>query len=124
MSKIDDMIHEALAEKDQAILDKTPELGWFALGLSQFRGPLGWVTWVIMILQLTLFGIGIWCAVNFFNASDVLSALKWGLPATVSILMAAMVKFTLMPQMQADRVIREIKRVELLLAMQDNTKNS
>jgi len=116
MTKIDDMIRDALAEKDQAILDQTPDLGWFALGLSQFHGPLGWVTWVIMILQIVLFATGVWCAINFFSANETLVALKWGLPGAVLILMAAMLKFTLMPQMQADRVIREVKRLELMIA--------
>lgn len=116
MTKLDDMIRDALADKDRALLDQTEELGWFALGLSQFSGKLGWVTWVIMVMQIAMFAAGVWCAVHFFAASDALIALKWGLPAATLILMAAMLKFTLMPQMQADRVIREVKRLELLIA--------
>lgn len=116
MSKLDDLIREALDAKDQEILDKTEELGYVQLGLSQFGGKLGWVTWVIMIVQAALFVIGVWCAFNFFAATEVLSAIKWGIPSATLIIVAAALKFSLMPQMQADRIIREVKRVELLIA--------
>ena len=116
MTKIDDMIRDALEGSDREMFDQTEELGYFALGLSQFRGKMWWVTWVIMIVQATMFLIGVWCAVQFFAATDVLMAVKWGLPSAVLIITAASLKFSLMPQMQADRVIRELKRVELMLA--------
>lgn len=116
MTKIDDLIREALEGSDREAVRDTEPLGYFALGLSQFTGKLGWVTWVIMIVQATLFFIGVWCAVHFFQATDVLMALKWGISGGVLILMATILKLSLMPQMQADRVIREIKRLELVLA--------
>lgn len=116
MTKIDDLIREALDGAERDIFDKTQELGYFSLGLSQFRGKLGWVTWVIMIVQSTMFIAGVWCAVNFFAATEMLAAMKWGLSGAVLLIVGASLKFSLMPQMQADRIIREIKRVELLLA--------
>ena len=63
-----------------------------------------------------LFVTGGWCAVSLFAAADVLSAVKWGISGTVLLLVAAMMKMSLMPVLQADRVIREVKRIELLLA--------
>lgn len=115
MSKLDDLISEALSAEEK---EMTKELGWFALGASQFSGKLGWVSWVIMILQAALFLIGVWCAVQFFGAADALAALHWGLPAAVLIILATILKTSLMPQMQADRVLRELKRVELMIAHQ------
>ena len=116
MAKIDDLIRDALDEKDREMMKETDELGYFELGLSQFSGKLGWVTWVIMIVQATLFFLGVWCAYNFFGTTEVLAAVKWGISGGVLIIVAASLKFSLMPQMQADRIIREVKRVELMLA--------
>ncbi|SHG93293.1 hypothetical protein SAMN05444003_1605 [Cognatiyoonia sediminum] len=116
MAKIDDLIRDALDEKDREMMKETDELGYFELGLSQFSGKLGWVTWVIMIVQATLFFIGVWCAYNFFGTTEVLAAVKWGISGGVLIIVAASLKFSLMPQIQADRIIREVKRVELMLA--------
>lgn len=116
MDKLDALIEQTLSEEDRQILRDTDELGYFALGVKQFRGKLGWVTWVIMIVQASMFLVGVWCAVHFFGASDVLVALKWGLSGAVLMLAATALKLSLMPQMQADRILRELKRVELLLA--------
>lgn len=116
MDKLDQMIKEALEGEDAKILEQTEELGYFALGFSQFRGKLGWITWVIMIVQASLFLLGVWCAVRFFGTSDVLEAVKYGISGGVLMIVATVLKLSLMPQMQADRVIREIKRVELMLA--------
>ncbi|MEL6523479.1 MAG: DUF6768 family protein [Pseudomonadota bacterium] len=117
-SKLDQMIASALSDRDQEVLAETRELGYFALGLSQFGGPLGWVTWIIMILQATMFLAGLYCGVQFFAATEIVPALKWGLSAAVLVLMALQIKLSLAPQMQADRIIREIKRVELLVVSQ------
>jgi ABC-type multidrug transport system fused ATPase/permease subunit len=116
MDKLDKLIEQSLNEEDRQIMADTAELGYFELGLKQFRGKLGWVTWVIMIVQATMFLIGVWCTVQFFAATDMLLALKWGLSAAVLILAATTIKVSLMPQMQADRILRELKRVELMLA--------
>ena len=123
MTKLDELINETLGPEDRDILEATAEQGWFALGLNQFRGRLGWVTWVVMAMQTAMFLIGLWCAFHFFNATEMLLALKWGLSGAVLILMATALKMSLMPQIQADRVLREIKRLELILA-RHRTQNS
>ena len=116
MSKLDQLIEEALSDQDKEIMRETQELGWFALGASQFTGKLGWVSWVLMIMQTGLFLLAVWTGWQFFAATDVLTALKWGLPAATLMIVATIIKNSLMPQMQADRIMRELKRVELMIA--------
>ncbi len=116
MEKLDEMIKQVLDREDQRIIEQTEELGWFSLGLSQFRGKHGWLVWCITIIQSILFFVGIWFIVRFFQATDVLVALKWGLSGAVFWIVGFSMKMSLMPIMQADRVIRELKRVELMLA--------
>lgn len=118
MDKLDKLIEDAMKSEDRALLKDTGELGYFALGLKQFTGKLGWVTWVIMIMQGVIFLIGLWCLITFLNASDALAAIKWGISSAILILVATNLKLSLWPQMQADRVLRELKRVELLLLTQ------
>ncbi|MEP3047545.1 MAG: DUF6768 family protein [Roseibium sp.] len=115
MDKLDKLIEDAMKGEDRALLKDTGELGYFALGLKQFTGKLGWVTWVIMIMQGGMFLIGLWCLFGLFQATDVLAAVKWGISSAILIIAATVLKLSLMPQMQADRVLRELKRVELLL---------
>ncbi|WP_298356719.1 DUF6768 family protein [uncultured Litoreibacter sp.] len=120
-TRLDDLIKAALTGQDKEILKETEELGYFALGLSQFGGKLGWVTWVIMVVQAVLFIVGVWCAVQLFAAVDVLAAVKWGVSSAVTMIMAVQLKLSLAPQMQADRVIREVKRLELLVVNTSDT---
>lgn len=115
-SKIDDLIREALSEEQREIFARTDELGWFQLGLSQFHGKNGWVVWLIVVMQTVMFLAAIWCGYNFLVATEVLTALKWGLPAATLLILSQVLKMSLMPQMQADRVLRELKRVELMIA--------
>jgi hypothetical protein len=114
-SKLDEMIETALTDQDHEILKETEELGYFALGLSQFDGKLGWVTWILMLLQVTMFGAAIWCGVKFYGADTALLAIKWGIPSAVLAILALQIKLSLVPQMQADRVIREVKRLQLMI---------
>ncbi len=116
MDKLDEMIEEALKEEDREIWEASGELGYFAQAFGIFRGPQGWVAWVVMAVQLLMLLGAIWCAVEFYAASTALAAVKWGVSAAVLALMGGMMKMSLMPVMQADRVIREVKRIELLLA--------
>ena len=116
MSRLDQLIAEAMSAEEREILRETEELGWFRLGLNQFRGKLAWVAWSVMIVQGFLFLAGVWCAVEFFQATELLTALKWGLPGAVLMILATILKTSLMPQIQAERILRELKRVELMLA--------
>lgn len=115
MPSIDDLIKEALTEQDSEIIKSTEALGYVPLAVGLFRGKLGWISWVIMLVQGVLFVAGAWAAWQFFGAEDLLVALKWGLTAGVLLLASLILKMSLMPQIQADRVLRELKRVELLI---------
>lgn len=118
MNKLDDMIREALEGEDRKIFEETQELGFFPLVFSQFRGKLGWVAWILTIVQTSLFLIGLWCAVRFFQSTEIMHALRWGFSGAVLWIFGLNIKLSMLPQMQADRVIRELKRVELMLAVQ------
>lgn len=115
MPNIDELIKEALSAEEAEIVRSTEELGYFALATGLFRGKLGWVSWVVMITQGIMFVAGIWAAWRFYAAVDVLAAVKWGISAGVLLLMAAQMKLSFMPQIQADRVLHELKRLQLLI---------
>lgn len=119
MSKLDKMIESALTEEDKELLESTRELGYLDLGLNLFSGRSSWINWTIMILQIVMFVLAAWCGYKFYYALDVLVALKWGIACASLAIMALQVKLSLIPHMQADRIVREIKRVELLLATMD-----
>ena len=118
MDKFDTMIAEALSEEDRALLAGMREPGFFSLGLGLFRGPNGWVSAVLMVVQTVMFLASVWCGWRFFAASEVMDALRWGLPAAVLFIVGTQLKMALMPQMQADRVLHALRRLELVALRQ------
>lgn len=120
MQDIDRMIEEALQGEEQALFRETArEPGFVGQTIGLFGGRNGWVNLLLMVAQAALFIAGAWAGWRFFQADTVLAALQWGLPSAVLLLMALIIKMGLMPEIQANRLIREVKRLELQIALQN-----
>jgi len=116
MDDIDRRIRDALAEEDLGLSPEGTEPGFFPLAFSLFRGPQGWVSWVLATVQTVMFLAAVWAGWHFYTAAEVLPALKWGLSAATLAILATQLKMGLMPQMQANRVMLALRRLELRLA--------
>lgn len=117
MSDLDRMIHEALDEEEREVLRQIDEEpSFFAQAFGVFRGRTGWVNIVLMVVQGVAFIAGVWAAWHFFDAGDPVSQLRWGLPAAVLLILATMLKLALVPRMETNLIIRELKRIELQIA--------
>ena len=113
MDDLDRRIAAALA--DDPLTDPA-EPGFYPLAFSLFRGPQGWVAWVLMAVQTVMFLAAVWAGWHFFAATEVLAALKWGLTAATLAILATVIKLSMVPQMQANRVLLALRRLELRLA--------
>lgn len=116
MDELDRRIAEALEDDDLGLPADAPEPGFYPLAFSLFRGPQGWVAWVMMVVQTAMFLTSVWAGWQFYASAEALGALKWGLTAATLAILATQIKLSLMPQMQANRVIHALRRLELRLA--------
>ena len=116
MRDVDELIDEALDAEERELLRTLDEPGFFSQAFGVFRGPTGWVSVVMMVCQAVLFIAGIWAAWHFFEATDPVTQLRWGLPAMLLLIFAGMLKMALIPRLEGNRVMREVKRLELRLA--------
>lgn len=117
MRDLDKMIDEALDGETRELLRRIgDEPGFFAQAFGIFDGPTGWVNVVLMIVQGIAFLTGAWAAWHFFQAGDPVTQLRWGLPSAVLLLLATILKMSLVPRMETNLVIRELKRIELQIA--------
>ncbi len=118
MQDIDRMIEEALDGEEQALFRETArEPGFFEQAFGLLGGRNGWVNGVMVAVQAVLFVGGLWAGWRFYGAETALSALHWGLPAAVLLLMALIIKTAMMPELQANRLMRELKRLQLQAAV-------
>src|SRR5690606_10603301 len=118
MQDIDRMIAEALDGEEQALFrDTAREPHFFEQAFGLFGGRNGWVNAILLAVQAVLFIGGLWAGWRFFEAETALSALHWGLPAAVLLLMSLIIKMGVLPEMQANRLMRELKRLQLQAAV-------
>ena len=110
-------INQALKDEEDALMrDIGEDPGHLDQISAVIAARSGWVATVILAAQTLLFLAGAWATWNFFHAADALSALRWGLPAAVLLIMSLMLKLALWPAMHAQRQLQALKRIELRLA--------
>lgn len=117
MRDIDALVEEALSAEERDLLKRIgEEPGFLGMAFGLFGGRLGWVNALLMAVQAALFVVGVYAAWMFFEAAEPVTQLRWGLPAAVLLLLSAMIKLALWPEIHANRLMRELKRLELQIA--------
>lgn len=118
MRDLDRMIDEALGEEERELLRRIGEPpGFFERALGLFGAGVRWMVVLMMVIQTLLFFAGLWAAWHFFEATEPVTQLRWGLPAAVLMLMALAIKLSVAPAIHANRIVLELKRLQLQLAI-------
>lgn len=121
MRNIDEILNDALASEERDAVERLgPDPGLLGMARGLFTGRLGWINAILMVVQGVAFLAGAYAAWRFFEADDAVTQLRWGLPSMTLLLMSALLKTLMWPALHADRVIRELKRLEIQLA--DSTR--
>ena len=117
MRDLDNLIEEALGKEERDLLARIgDEPGFFGMAFGLFSGRLGWVNMVMVVVQAVTFIAGAYAAWMFFEAGDTVTQLRWGLPSAVLLILSTMIKVSMWPEIHANRLMRELKRIELQLA--------
>jgi hypothetical protein len=117
MRDLDKMIEEALGEEESELLRRIGgEPGFIERAMGMFGAGLEWTVRFMVFGQAVIFIAGVWAAWNFFEAIEPVSQLRWGLPAAVLLLASLMIKMAVAPALFHNRVMRELKRIELQIA--------
>jgi len=118
MDTLDKKISEALDDEDREILDKIGrDQSYTEQAVSLFRGKGGWMNWILMFTHLVWFAVGIYAAWKCYAVTDVVEVVRWGLLAAFFMLSAVIAKVGLLPALQANRVLRALKRLEMQVAL-------
>lgn len=115
MRLLDQKIAETLGPDDRRLFEDLRDPGFLHTALGIFSGRDSWPARAIYVSVVVMFLAGLWTGWHFLSATDPLSALHWGLPSAVLMVMAVVVKVALMPRIEAERLLRAIERLELLL---------
>lgn len=116
MDKFDEMIGRAMNEEDRALLARYREQGYASQALGLFRGRLGAVMVVVYVTVLATFAGAAYSFWQMTKAVEPLAAVQWGVGALVLFQMTTMAKSYMGSHLEANRMLREIKRLELQVA--------
>jgi hypothetical protein len=117
MSKIDDAIHQALTDEDRDFLAKfEKEPNTLVQVAGVFRGPLGWIYITLLVAAVILAPFGLYSAFQFFTATELRPLFYWGFGVTGILLVLSVVRIVFFMQINTNRLLRELKRVELQVA--------
>lgn len=114
MSGIDEKIREALKasrDSDELFEDK----GVIAEVVAPFRGKRRWVNWVGIFYGLIANVVFVWAVVRIYLSDDAGEKVNWLLVGIVALMFVVFSKLYFWLEMHTNRVLQEVKRVELLL---------
>ena len=90
--------------------------------ISVFRGRHRWIHGIMVVLTLVILALGVWATLGFYHAEVVREQLLWGGLALAALLMISFMKVWFWLEMHTARILREVKRVELLLVSREERR--
>lgn len=115
---IDEQIKQALSEEVKDIkrsndaIDANP---FKQMGAS-FNGQMGWMYALVMVVTFVFVVGALYCAYQFYYAQEVKAIMGWGIGIIILVLFTQISKMWYWSEMGHNRVIREVKILELQMA--------
>ena len=123
LEKIDELIKEALSQEEAKFYDELEEQNLFGKIGEVYKGKLGWLAIIMNIVHLIVVVLLVYCVVAFFKAEAIKELIKWASGGFLCMIMGAMIKLYIWMQMDKNDILREIKRLELQLAVLTNKRS-
>lgn len=110
---LDRRIEEALNAEDRAILERYGEQGVFGQMFGVYEGKTGGLAVMATVMTFAIFAGALYCAWMLVNAADTAAAVRWGVGTVAFVAMVGFLKMWFWLRMESNRILREVKRVEL-----------
>jgi hypothetical protein len=118
MNEIDKKVREALGAEDAKWLDTmAAEPSLSDLVIDTFRGRNRWPVVVQYLGVAVSFGLAVTSAVQFFRMESTRDMIAWAMAFLIGALGIVMLKIWYAMELNKNALLRELKRVELQLAL-------
>lgn len=118
MSKLDHAIRNALTEEDAEFLAKLEEEpGSLQQIAGIFQGPLNWIYMMFLVSAIVVGVFGVFSAWQFAVSTELRPLFYWGGVTAFCLVVLAVVRIVFFMQINTNRILREIKRLELQVAL-------
>ena len=118
MTSIDDKIKQALSDEYQELISENDKIDAnpFKQVSAGLKGKMGWMYIGVIILGTLITAMSIYSIYSFYHETEIKSLIGWGVTIIVTILLTQITKMWLWSELGRNRIIREIKILELQLA--------
>ncbi|MFK7814551.1 MAG: DUF6768 family protein [Maribacter sp.] len=115
--KIDDLIKKALSKEEAKFYDELGEQGLIRKLGGVHKGKTGWLASLLTVMHMLIFVIFVFCTVRFFNTEVTNELIKWASAGFLCMIFMGMMKLYLWMQMDKNDILRELKRLEMQVAV-------
>ena len=116
IEEIDKLIKETLTQEEAKFYDELEEQNMFEMILGLFKGKNKWIMYLMNFMTLVFFSLFVYCTVQFFNTDVTNELIKWGIGGVIFLFGVSMLKIFAWMQMDKNEILREMKRLELLIS--------
>ncbi len=115
--KIDALIKETLDTEEAKFYDELEEQGFLGKLGQAHKGKTGWLVSIMTVVHVLVFVVFVYCLVQLFNTEELKELISWTAAGFLCMLFMAMMKLYIWMQMDKNDVLRELKRLELQVAV-------
>jgi len=118
MTSIDEKIKQALSDEYNDIIaeNEKSDANPFKQMIVGFKSKMGWMYVLIMFVSTLAAFFMFYSIYQFYNETDMKTLVGWGVAIVVAALLNQMTKMWYWSELSRNRVIREIKLLELQVA--------
>ncbi|MDH7446853.1 DUF6768 family protein [Aquimarina sp. 2201CG14-23] len=116
MNDIDKLIKETLTQEEAKFYDELDEQNLLEMVGGLFKTRNSWVIVMMFIVNLVVFGLFIYCLIQFLNTDNTNELIKWTAAGFFCMMITGMLKLFSWMQMDKNALLREIKRLELQIS--------
>ncbi|MHA7059368.1 DUF6768 family protein [Aquimarina sp. M1] len=116
MEDIDQLIKETLTNEEAKFYDELDEQNLLEMVGALFKTKNSWVIIVMFVVNLVVFGLFIYCLIQFLSTDNTNELIRWSAAGFFCIMITGMLKLFSWMQMDKNALLREIKRLELQIS--------
>ena len=118
MTSIDDKIKQALSSEYNDIIAENDKIDAnpFKQMSVGFKGKMGWMYIGVILFGVIFTIIMIYSIYSFYHETEIKSLIGWGITIVITTFLTQVTKMWYWSELGRNRVIREIKLLELQLA--------
>jgi Family of unknown function (DUF6768) len=113
MKDIDQLIKDTLTQEEAKFYNELDEQNIFQMIGGLYHGKLKWIMVWMNFVMVIIFGLFVYCAIQFFNTDVTNELIKWAVFGSFCMIAVGMLKLFSWMQIDKNAVLREIKRLEL-----------